>query len=167
MTSIVSVGFHNSVDIAVCLTLGVAVALVVKLLTDAKSNFHFNSASREIKGEWNESVSLASDETEELEYLLFVHQELFWAKRIAVKDVALLVRADVNAVCEHLAVINAAKGILEVDSSAPNALDFGAEKLDSRLVGVLDEVIVAGFFVLRYYLFGFFFVRHDVLFSFR
>ena len=44
---------------------------------------------------------------------------------------------------EQLALIDVAVGILQVDLSAPNGFDLGAEQLDARLEGFQDEIVMA------------------------
>jgi hypothetical protein len=52
------------------------------------------------------------------------------------------VRADVDVVQEHLALLHARVAVAEVDAALADGLDLGAEQCDASLVGVEDVVVV-------------------------
>ena len=66
-----------------------------------------------------------------------------YPKRIAVKDIAVLVGADVQLLDEQFPIIDAAPAVLHIDGAGPQALYLGAIQLNSRLVGFLHKVPVS------------------------
>ena len=125
---------HCPIHCAVCVALCGVIALIVELFTLAKSQRKLNARAGEIEGEGNKRKSVAADLTEELHDLLFVHQQLFGAQGIAVKDVTLLVGTYVHTVNEHLALINACKALLEVDLALTDALYLSTREYNSCIV---------------------------------
>ena len=67
---------HCAVSIALC---GI-VALIVKLFTLAKPERKLDARAGKIEREGDKRQSLAADLTQELHYLLFMHQKLFRAQ---------------------------------------------------------------------------------------
>ena len=74
------------------------------------------------------------------------------AQRFVVPDVALLERADVGADEEELGRVGGALdldvAVAQVDAPLAQRLHLGADEDDARLVGVVDEVVVARLAVL-------------------
>ncbi len=144
--------FAVSLDVSVAVLFCLSVTLVVELFTSAKSQLHFYVRPAEVKGERNNRKSLLTHLTVQLHDLSFVHKELAVAQRISVEDVALFVGTDVYSRGEDLAVFYFAVGVLEVHLTFSQALDLRAEKLDSRFVFLVHEIIVVCLFVLGDYL---------------
>ena len=80
-----------------------------------------------------------------------------WAQGISVENIALFVGGNAHAGGKEFALDDHAVGVLQIDRAQPHRFDFGAEQFDARFVGLVDVVVVPGFFVLRYDLFCFFF----------
>ena len=77
-----------------------------------------------------------------------MHQELAVAKGVVVEDVPLLVRADVHADEEELAVLDRGVRIAQVDPAGAEGLHLGPGKGDAGLQRLLDVVVVVGLLVL-------------------
>ena len=69
--------------------------------------------------------------------------------RIAVKNISLLVRADMAAVQEHFPIHDGAPRILQVAAPLPQGFDLGAEELDAGLEAFLPQSSRGKPFVLR------------------
>ncbi len=140
--------FAVSLNISFAVTFCLGIPLVVELFASAKSQFHFNVRPAEVKGKWDYGKSFLAHLSVQFHDLSFVHKELTVAQGIAVKNVALLVGADVYSRGEDLAALYLAIGVLEVHLTFPQALYLRAEKLDTRLVFLIHEIIVVRLFVL-------------------
>ena len=83
-----------SVNVSVCLPLGIGIALIVELLASAKPKLDLDVRARKIHGERNERISLLLDQALQTHDLALVHEQLFIAHGIAVEDVSVIVRAE-------------------------------------------------------------------------
>ena len=93
-------------------------------------------------------------------------QQTAGTARIFVKDVAVVVGADVHALYDQLAVVNVGPGVFQVGSAGTQAFDLGADKLDACFQGFHHKVLVAGLTVQGNHLFAGFFLSHEAhLFS--
>ena len=73
---------------------------------------HFHTGAFEIQGQRNQRIFPLLYQTEQAVDLRFVHQKLTLPQRIAVKDVAMLIRADMHLFDNQLAILDAAPAIL-------------------------------------------------------
>ena len=78
-----------------------------------------------------------------------MQEEFFRPERITVIDVALFVGTDMHPLDPDFAFPDLRPALLEIDSSLPDAFDFGAEQRDAAFVFFLDEIIVPRLAVLR------------------
>ena len=62
-----------------------------------------------------------------------MEQQAAGAQRFPVKEISLFVRADMHTVDENLPVVDAAPGILEVDTTLPQGFDLRAAQLNAGL----------------------------------
>ena len=83
-----------------------------------------------------------------------MHQQALGTHGVAVEDVALFIRADVQPAREYLAVLYRAERVLEVDGTGADAFDLGAEELYASFVALEHEVVVERLAVLRYLLYA-------------
>lgn len=141
--------FHLSVDVTIGLLFRSGIALIVQLLTTAKSHLHLDVRAFEIQLQRHQRIALLRHKAEQFEDLLFVHEQAAGAKRIAVEDIAVLVGADVHLTHKQFPVVDGAVGILEIDRAGTQALDLGAEQLNARLIAFLYKIFMPRLFVLR------------------
>ena len=67
------------------------ITLVVKLFTFAKSDLNLNSRTLEIYRDRNERKPVLLDLSEELHYLLLVHEQPAYSQRVFVENIAVVV----------------------------------------------------------------------------
>ena len=139
--------FKCSVNISVCLTFGLALALVIELFTFAKANFNLNAAILEIDGKGNEGCAILHNLGVELQNLLLMHKKLAGTDGVAVKNVALFIGAYMHAADKYLSVLYGAEGVLEIQCACADGLNLGAEKLDAGLIALKYKIIMKGFSV--------------------
>ena len=94
-----------------------------------------------------------------------MHQQFSVSHRISIENVSLFIRTDMDARHKKLALFNITIRIFKVYRAQPQALYLRTEKLNPRLICVKDKIVVAGFFVLRYYFMSIIFACHNI-FSF-
>ena len=138
-----------SLDRAIGFAAGDIVALVVLLFASAKAEKHFDVLALEVQLEWNERIALARDKTDELHDLPFMKEKLFFAQGIAVKDIALLLGADMYAEGKDLAVPYVAVGVLEIGTPGTQGFDLRAEQSNTGLVRIFNKIIVMRLAVFR------------------
>ena len=79
-----------------------------------------------------------------------MHQQAAGAARLFIKNIALLIGADMHPQYGHLSVLDDAERVLQVDIAQTDGFDFGARKFDAGLVFFLDKIVVVGLAVLRH-----------------
>ena len=65
-----------------------------------------------------------------------------------------------NASGKKFSFFDGAIGVLHIDRTGANAFDLGSGEGDSGFIGIFDEIVVIGFFVLSGNFDAFFFSRH-------
>ena len=108
---------HRAFDVPCGILFCGNVTLIVKLFTFTKSNLNFCSAFLEINGKGNERKAVLLDRSEKLVDFFFVHQKLSDSHRIAVKNIAVIVRTYVHSVYEYFTVNNIAPSVLKIKLS--------------------------------------------------
>ena len=78
-----------------------------------------------------------------------MQEQLFFAQRVAVEDVAVLVGADIHLLDENLAALDRCVGIGKVDLARADGFHLRAEELNSGFQNLVYEIIVPRFLVLR------------------
>ena len=121
---------------------GGAVALVMELLALAQAQLHLDAAVLEIQRQGDQRDAVLHDAGLEFQYFPLVHQQALGAHGVTVKDVAVLVGADVHAAGEKLTVFDGAEGVLEVYLPGADRLDLGPEKLDPGLKALEHEIFM-------------------------
>ena len=69
-------------------------------------------------------------------------QQLSFAKRVTIEDIALFIGAYMHADDENLSVLNLGIGVLDIDFTHTNTLHLGPNKSDTALIGIFDEVFM-------------------------
>ena len=141
---------HTTLDHTVCVALGGVIALVVQLFTAAKTDLDLDVRSAEIQRQRDQRKSLLRNKAVQLHDLTLVHEQLFVAQRILVKDIPLLIRADVHALDKDLTVLDVTVRILQIHSAIANALDLCTVQSDTCLVFLVHKVFVPRLFILGY-----------------
>ena len=141
--------FNSALNVALCGSFCHVLALVIELFALAQTDLHFNSAVLKVEAYGNQGIAgLLYDPVKAVD-LLFVHKQLPYAHRIAVEDIALLIRGNMHSVYKDLALYDRAPAVLEVDSALTDRFYLGAEQLDACLIAFLNKIIVVRLFVLR------------------
>ena len=122
--------------------------LIVELLASGKTDLNFTPPALQVDLERNQCIALDLNGAGEFGNFRFVKQELPLAQRIAVEDIALLIRADIHSLDKGLSVVHAHIGFLDADLSLPDRLDLRAVKDNSALIFFFDKIIVVGLFII-------------------
>ena len=125
-------------------------ALVIKLLTFGKTDFHFYKASLEIHAKRNQGEALLTDLLPQFSDLILVHEKAPLAQRIPVEEVAFFVGGNVHAVDEDLPVMNLHIGFFDRAMTHPDRFDLRSEEFDARFDRLEDKIIVVGLFIIGY-----------------
>ena len=142
------------VDLAVCIALCLSLALVVILLTSAQAELDFASAVLiEIYRQRDQRQALLGlNCSVQFVDFLSVHQKSAHSKRINIVSVALLIRRYVHARHDQFALAcDLGIALLDADAALADRFDLGARQHDACLVTLLDEIVMEGFLVIRYY----------------
>ena len=91
-----------------------------------------------------------------------MHQQPPRPYRIAVKDVSVLIGADMHAADKQLAVLHGAEGILQIDLTGPDGFDLRARKLDPGLEAIQHKVFMKSLAVIGNLLYALLLRRHAV-----
>ena len=142
--------FNSALNVALCGSFCHVLALVVELFALAQADLHFNFAVLKVEAYGNQRIAgLLYDPVKAVDFL-FVHKQLPYAHRVAVEDIAVLIRRDVHSVDEDLSVNYRAPAVLQVHSAQPYRLDLGAAELNPCLIAFIYKIIMMRLFVLRY-----------------
>lgn len=77
-----------------------------------------------------------------------MRQQAAGAAGIFIKDIPLLIWADVHAFQDDLTIINICPGILQVDPAGTQAFDLGADQFNAGFQRFDDKILVVRFTVL-------------------
>lgn len=97
----------------------------------AQAQFHFYTPLLEIQLERHQCVPLQFDLLLQMANLAFMRQQAAGAAGIFIKDIPLLIWADVHAFQDDLTIINICPGILQVDPAGTQAFDLGADQFNA------------------------------------
>lgn len=139
--------FHHALKVSLVFLFLDCLALVVKLLASAKPQLDFYESVLEVDFERNERIAFLLDFSAEFVYLGFVEQKFACAARVNVVVTAHFVGRNMCAEHKNFAVFDYDKTVSEVDRSEANGFDLTPHKHYACLVGVLNKIIVIGFFV--------------------
>ena len=147
--SILSSVFHPSLHVAFGVALGDGVTLVVVLFAAAEADLQLGPAVLVyVHAKGDQGHALKGQGLIKFPDLLLVEEEPADPGWLHVKAVPLLVRGNVHAVDHGLAGFDLDEGLLDGDLAGADGLDLGARQLDARLVGLVHEIVVVGFFVV-------------------
>ena len=127
-------------------------ALVVELLAFAQAQLHLDAAVLEVQRQGNERHAVLHHAGVELEDLPLVHQQTPGPHRILIKNVPVLVGADVHAPYEKLPVLDGAEAVLQIDLPGADGLDLRPGQLNPGLVALQHKIVVKRFAVVGYVL---------------
>ena len=116
--------------------------LVPQLLAFGQRDFNFYFTVLEIHPGGDQSQSTLLRLADQLADLFFMHQQLARAQRGVIKDVAVLIRADVAIQQPELAIFDQAVSIFEVASAGPDRFDLGPGQRNPRLKFFQQEVVM-------------------------
>ena len=97
-----------SVNIAICLPFGIGIALIVQLLTAAEADLDLEARAFEVNREGDEGKALLTDQPREFHDLSFMHEQAAVAQWLAVENISVLVRTDMDADSIDLTLFNMA-----------------------------------------------------------
>ena len=141
--------FHTAVNVPLRVPPSDVLALVVILLAARQSDLHLcQPVLVYVHLERHDRQAFERRLPDELADLLLMQQQLAVTKRVSIKAIALLVRADIHTVKHHLTVLDARVTLFDADLALTDGLNFRSRKDDARLVGLLDKIIVVSFFIV-------------------
>lgn len=129
---------HSSLCIALC---DVA-ALIIELFALRYGELQLHLTVLQVQLGRDEAIAIGLRERAELTNLALVKKKLSFAKRIAIEDIALFIRADMHADDENFSVLDLGIGVLNIDFSHTNTLHLGPYKSDTALISIFDEVFM-------------------------
>ena len=110
---------------------------------------HLHADVLEVDRQRNERIAVLLLQVVELADLALVHQQALRPVGVAVEDVAVVIRGDVQTVGVDFAILGNAEAVLQVQRPGADGLDFRTKQLDARLIAVLDKIVVVRLAVLR------------------
>jgi hypothetical protein len=147
--SAAALGFlHDLFDFPVGGTLFQGFPLIVKGLSFGQTQFHLYLTILEVHFQGNQGVSPLLGLSHEAADLPLVKEKLADPLRLVVELVAEGVGADVGVVQECLPLFDLNVTVLQVSLAQAEGLHLGSHQGNPRLAGLLDEIIVIGFFIL-------------------
>ena len=77
-----------------------------------------------------------------------MHEQTAHAQRVMVELIALIVGADVHVIEEYFPVLDVGVAVAQICLAGAQGLDLRTDQLHSRLIGLVDEVVVPRLAVL-------------------
>ena len=114
------------------------------LLAIAQAYLDLHPTALEVDAQGDQGEAVLFDLAEEPHDLPAVHQQPAGATGVRIEAVAVVIGGDMHLVKDHLAVLDAAPGVLQVQGTCPDGLDFRALQLDTGLEFFFDEVLMIG-----------------------
>ncbi len=145
--------FHHSLQIALVFLLFYRFALVVKFLASAKTEFDFHESVLKIDFERNERIPFLLDFAAKFVDFRAVEKKFSGAARVDVVVTAHFVGRDMRAEHKNFAVFDYDETVAKIDRALPYGFDLATDERNACLVGVLDEIVVIGFFVCCNYVY--------------
>ena len=150
--------FKVSLSLPLLILLGYVLTLIIQLLSFCQGDLNLHETSLEIDFHRNDGVTLLSNLAQHLLDFLLVHQKLAWTKRILVKDIPLLIRADMHTIQDHLSILNMDERFLDTAFAHAHGFHFRTCHGDTGFESLFEKIIVINFLVVGYSLLGF--LRH-------
>ena len=115
-------GFQRALDITLGIACGSSGTLVIQFFTLAQAQLQLDTPLFKVERKRNQRVTLQLDLLPQAADLAFMGQQTAGTARIFVKDVAVVVGADVHALYDQLAVVNVGPGVFQVGSAGTQLL---------------------------------------------
>lgn len=122
-------------------------ALVIELFAATDTDFEFGATVFEVDLGRHQGQTAFIDFACQFDDLFVVQKQFAHSGRVMIFAAGLLIGADVHVADEHFAVLDAAKGFLEIDLALPQGFDLGAGQHQSGFIDFIDEVVVISLFV--------------------
>ena len=140
--------FHYAIYISCCVALCYGLALIIELFASRYADLKLcHALFVKVQAERDERQALLRECRVYLSDLAPVEQELARTHRVYIIYIAVVVRADVHAVYEYLAVLDLCIAFLEVYASLADGFYLCACQDDARLVFFFYKIIVKCFLV--------------------
>lgn len=136
-----------------------SLALIIVLFTTGEAYLDLYQSIFDVYLQGHQGIALFLYLCPQLIDLVSVKQKLSGAQRLFIKDVALLVWADMHAIHPDFTLIDSYECFFDGDFALADGLDFRAEELDARFILFFDEVVEVRFFVVCFQDEVFFFVH--------
>ena len=120
----------------------------------APPELDFDLAVFEIQRQRDQGNAVLHDPCVELDDLTLVHQKSPCTDRVAVENIALLIRRDMHTAHKKLTVFDGAERILQIDVAGADGLDLGACKLNTGFKALQNKILMESFSVGGYFLFS-------------
>ena len=137
--------FHGPLDLTLGVLLGCGLSLVIQFFALAQANIDLHTAALEIYGKGNQGIAVLLHLAEEPHDLPFMHQQSPGTPGIGIEAVAVIVRGDVHLVQKHLAVLDAAPGVFQIQCTCADGFDLRTAELDTGFHFLFHEIFVIGF----------------------
>ena len=134
----------------------------MKFFTSAKTEFYFHESVLEIDFERNERIPFLLDFAAKFVDFRAVEKKFSRATRVNVVVTAHFVRRDMRAEHKDFAVFDYDETVAKIDCALAYGLNLATDERDTRLVGVLDEIVVIGFFVCCNYVYHIFIIYYPI-----
>ena len=134
----------------------------MKFFTSAKTEFYFHESVLEIDFERNERIPFLLDFAAKFVDFRAVEKKFSRATRVNVVVTAHFVRRDMRAEHKDFAVFDYDETVAKIDCALAYGLNLATDERDTRLVGVLDEIVVIGFFVCCNYVYHTFIIYYPI-----
>ena len=122
-------------------------ALVVQLFTATDTDLQFDMVALEVELGRHHRQSLLLGQADQFIDLNVMQQQFAHPGWIVIFSITEIVRTDVHVVDEHLAILDPAKGFLEIDLSGSNRFHLCAGQDDPGLKCFIDIKIMIGLFI--------------------
>ena len=140
---------HLALDIAFHLGGFHGLAFVVLLFAATDAQHHFGQSSLEVHFERNERESFFLSPVGESFDLAAVHQQFSWPAGGVIESVGLEVLGNIAAQQPHFVVLHLGVGFFQRHVAGAQTLHLAAHQNNAALQRVENQVVMAGFAVLR------------------
>ena len=136
--------FHGTVDLSPCVLIRRVLALIVQLFASTKRDFYLDTRVFQINGEGNDGIALQLDLGIQPHDFSLMQEQSTGPQGVLIKNVTLLIGADVHLSDPQLAILDGAPSLFEIECAETNGLYLRARQLDSRLEAFFDKVFMKG-----------------------
>ena len=136
---------HSPVDLTLGVPLGRGLSFIVEFFALAQAHLDLDPAALEVDLQGDQGVAVLLDLAVEPHDLPLVHQQPPGTAGIHIEAVAVVIGGDVHLVQDHLAVLDAAPGILQIQGTCTDGLDFRAHQFNTGFEFFFHEIFMVGF----------------------